>query len=247
MFCRNCGNEVQEDAIGCMKCGCDPYDGENFCPACGASINEKQVVCTQCGMTLRDSDWDSDRNSNNSNMNSKKGMFCRNCGNEVSVDAVACMKCGCSPHEGKSFCPSCGAKTSEKQIVCIKCGIDLRKDDDWDSNRNSNNSYKKPGSKHKVTKDRISAALLAIFLGEIGGHQLYLGNSASAAVRMIVLCISIFLLNYGYDQHSSFSSNLGSILIVLSQIVAFIEAIIYFCKTDEEFDEIYVQNKRSWF
>ena len=52
MYCRNCGNEVNEKAVGCLKCGLDPRTEKNFCPNCGIGTNEKQVICTSCGISL---------------------------------------------------------------------------------------------------------------------------------------------------------------------------------------------------
>lgn len=51
-FCRNCGNEVNEKAVGCPKCGFDPKTEKNFCYECGSQINEKQVICVSCGVSL---------------------------------------------------------------------------------------------------------------------------------------------------------------------------------------------------
>jgi|GEM_PF-5016546 len=51
-FCRNCGNEVNEKAIGCLKCGFDPKTEKNFCYECGSQTNEKQVICISCGVSL---------------------------------------------------------------------------------------------------------------------------------------------------------------------------------------------------
>lgn len=51
-FCRNCGNEVNEKAIGCPKCGFDPKTEKNFCYECGSQTNEKQIICVSCGVSL---------------------------------------------------------------------------------------------------------------------------------------------------------------------------------------------------
>lgn len=53
MFCRNCGNEVNENAAACLSCGADPKRGENFCPNCGVKTNANQVICTACGVSLK--------------------------------------------------------------------------------------------------------------------------------------------------------------------------------------------------
>lgn len=53
MFCRNCGSEVNENAIACMKCGCDPRKGINNCYSCGTNTNSSQVICINCGVSLK--------------------------------------------------------------------------------------------------------------------------------------------------------------------------------------------------
>ncbi len=35
MFCRVCGQQVNNNAVVCLNCGHDPRNGENFCPNCG--------------------------------------------------------------------------------------------------------------------------------------------------------------------------------------------------------------------
>lgn len=52
MYCRNCGKEVNENAVACLSCGASPKTGKNFCPNCGAKTNENQIVCTACGVGL---------------------------------------------------------------------------------------------------------------------------------------------------------------------------------------------------
>lgn len=52
MFCRNCGKEVDANAVACMGCGCSPRAGNKFCANCGAEIGEGQVVCVKCGVAL---------------------------------------------------------------------------------------------------------------------------------------------------------------------------------------------------
>ena len=53
MFCKNCGKEVDKNAVACMGCGCDPLKGDKFCRYCGASLNHDQVVCVKCGHAVR--------------------------------------------------------------------------------------------------------------------------------------------------------------------------------------------------
>ena len=52
MFCRNCGNELNEKAIACPKCGCNPHTEKKHCPGCGVNTEAAQVMCTKCGVAL---------------------------------------------------------------------------------------------------------------------------------------------------------------------------------------------------
>lgn len=53
MFCRNCGNQLGENAVICVKCGVPVNQGNHFCARCGAPTAEQAVVCTSCGCDLR--------------------------------------------------------------------------------------------------------------------------------------------------------------------------------------------------
>lgn len=52
MFCRNCGNQIDDQAAVCVKCGVAAGQGTNFCPHCGAATVPGAAVCTQCGVAL---------------------------------------------------------------------------------------------------------------------------------------------------------------------------------------------------
>ena len=52
MFCKNCGNQMDDLAVICVKCGAAKGTGANFCPNCGAPTTPGANVCTQCGVAL---------------------------------------------------------------------------------------------------------------------------------------------------------------------------------------------------
>lgn len=84
-----------------------------------------------------------------------------------------------------------------------------------------------------VTKDHVAAGLLGIILGSLGIHKFYLGYNTSG---FIMLAITI----------------LGSILTLgiaggVMAIIGLIEGILYLTKSQSEFDQMYVFNKREWF
>jgi hypothetical protein len=63
MYCRNCGNEVNEKAVACPKCGFNPRSEKKFCPDCGVDTDPKQVVCIKCGISLANKPFSIDKAS----------------------------------------------------------------------------------------------------------------------------------------------------------------------------------------
>ena len=49
MYCRNCGNEMHDEAVVCVKCGVPAGKGTSYCPHCGAEVNPEAVMCVACG------------------------------------------------------------------------------------------------------------------------------------------------------------------------------------------------------
>ncbi len=88
-----------------------------------------------------------------------------------------------------------------------------------------------PGSKNKV-----AAGLLGILLGGIGIHKFYLGFTGPGLVYLLVNTIG-FAVTWA----------LGFIPNIILGIMALIEGIIYLTKSDEEFEQVYVIEKKKWF
>lgn len=95
--------------------------------------------------------------------------------------------------------------------------------------------YIVPGSS-AGSKNKVAAGLLGIFLGGLGIHKFYLGFTGPGLVYLLVntvgWIVTVFML--------------GIPNIVLG-IMAFIEGIIYLTKTDEEFEQTYIVEKKQWF
>ena len=86
-------------------------------------------------------------------------------------------------------------------------------------------------------KSNVAAGLLALFLGGWGIHKFYLGYTNEGVILLagsvisFILCIVV----------------IGFFGLMAIGTVCLIEAIIYLTKSEAEFDQIYVQNKRPWF
>lgn len=76
---------------------------------------------------------------------------------------------------------------------------------------------------------KMTAAVLAVFFGLFGVHKFYLGYRTPGLVMLLVT-----LLTCGF----------GAVVV---QVIGLVEGIVYFGKTDEDFYETYVRNKKGWF
>lgn len=52
MYCKNCGVEINENAVACMSCGFAKGTGSKFCANCGVEINQGAAICTNCGAAV---------------------------------------------------------------------------------------------------------------------------------------------------------------------------------------------------
>lgn len=50
MYCRNCGEQLNDQATVCVKCGVPVGKGTSFCPNCGNQTVPQAAVCTKCGV-----------------------------------------------------------------------------------------------------------------------------------------------------------------------------------------------------
>lgn len=97
---------------------------------------------------------------------------------------------------------------------CASCGEVIKKEAEICPHCGVRQKSATPSS----SKDRTTAGILAILLGGIGAHKFYLNETG---LGVLYLCFSWTLI---------------------PAIVGFIEGIIYLTKTDEEFQQRYVNN-----
>lgn len=89
-------------------------------------------------------------------------------------------------------------------------------------------------------KNKITAGLLALFLGGLGVHKFYLGAILPGLVYLIVYLLSVIAVA---------ATDNGAFLLIcfVLGIFCLIDAVLYFTKSDEDFQRIYVEEKRQWF
>ena len=83
--------------------------------------------------------------------------------------AKYCINCGTQMDDNQQFCPSCGAQQNIASVAT-------------------------PTQPKPQGKSKIVAGLLGIFLGSLGIHNFYLGNTGRAIAQIIV---TIFTCSLG--------------------------------------------------
>ncbi|HOK04209.1 MAG TPA: TM2 domain-containing protein [Victivallales bacterium] len=76
---------------------------------------------------------------------------------------------------------------------------------------------------------KVTAGICAILIGALGIHKFILGYKTEGLIMLLVSLLSCGFLAW------------------IMGIIGLIEGIIYLTKTDEEFVNTYINNKKSWF
>ncbi len=79
------------------------------------------------------------------------------------------------------------------------------------------------GNQLPGAEKKLIAGLLAILLGGLGVHKFYLGYTKEGVIQLLLS------------------------LVCIGGILGIIEGIIYLTKTDEDFVNTYIKNKKGWF
>ncbi len=100
-------------------------------------------------------------------------MFCKNCGQQLQEGAAVCMRCGFAVGTGANYCVNCGQNVMPGQAICTQCGFAI-----------VGPNGVAPGM--LSDKSKLVAGLLAIFLGSLGIHNFYLGQTKRALIQLLV-------------------------------------------------------------
>lgn len=126
---------------------------------------------------------------------------CPECKNTVSDKAVSCPKCGCPINNRQPdpfVCLECKGSIPANEETCPHCGL-------FNSQKYANeqepvqkivfrSSVAQQGGKNKLT-----AALLAIFLGGLGIHKFYLGKGFQGIIYLL-LCWTFIPVIIGFIE-----------------------------------------------
>lgn len=140
-----------------------------------------------------------------------------------------CRNCGKDVPENAEVCVNCGMKPLMEKKFCQNCGAETKENQEVCTKC----GVKLKSSMGKGEKSKLVAGLLGIFLGYLGIHKFYLGYPIPAVIMLLVSIIG-GLLTFG-------------VVTGVMSLIGLIEGILYLTKSDEDFDDMYVQNQKKWF
>lgn len=123
-------------------------------------------------------------------------------------------------------CKSCGAQVDDNARVCTYCSSPLQGGGQVSAPTSITGNI---GTAAPSASNKISAGLCGIFLGSIGIHKFVLGYTKPGLIMLGIAVLS------------------GGLLAPITALIGLIEGIIYLTKTDEDFINTYVINKKEWF
>lgn len=121
-------------------------------------------------------------------------------------------------------CQNCGTENSGFESFCRSCGTMLSssyQNQQVQQAPNSGMSQQQiPGADKKLI-----AGLCGILFGSLGVHKFILGYTTEGIIQIVITFVTC---------------GIGG-------IVGLIEGIIYLTKSDQEFVDTYIRNKKGWF
>ncbi len=139
-------------------------------------------------------------------------------------------------------CPNCQTENTSLENYCRSCGTTLN--DPFQNQQSNQNQQMQPppnpaSGKIPGADKKLLAGLLGIFLGGLGIHKFVLGYQQEGIILLSAQLISWIL--------AIVSCGILAFLPLLVSVVGLIEGIIYLTKSDEEFVNTYITNKKPWF
>jgi TM2 domain-containing membrane protein YozV len=126
-----------------------------------------------------------------------------------------------------NYCPTCGAQIAGNSQMCPKCGA-IQPTYLGEANRPAGPLQNDPAVR-EAGSTKLAAGLCGILLGSFGVHKFVLGMTTPGIIMAAVTVLTC---------------GMGSIVM---GTIGLIEGIIYLTKSDEDFYETYVVEKKPWF
>jgi TM2 domain-containing membrane protein YozV/RNA polymerase subunit RPABC4/transcription elongation factor Spt4 len=129
--------------------------------------------------------------------------------------------------EHEKFCHECGAVLRAKGKICPKCGVRQARHSGAASI--STDRGDKDAAIRSANSTKIAAGICGILLGALGVHKFVLGLTTPGLIMFLV---------------SILTCGIGAVVMA---VIGLIEGIIYLTKSNEDFYQTYIIEKRGWF
>lgn len=142
-------------------------------------------------------------------------------------------------------CNSCGTQNTGLENFCRNCGSNLAEPFQQQDYQNqqmqqpyNQNTGKVEGADKKMLVGIVAIASAILGLN-FGIHKFLLGYQQEGFI-MLGVTLGIWVITL-------MSCGIASPLLLVPFVMGIVEGIIYLTKSDEEFVQTYIQNKKPWF
>lgn len=130
-------------------------------------------------------------------------------------------------------CPNCHTQNPGINDRCINCGTAMP------VAPSPMQPMPGAGPKPAGADKKLAAGLCGILLGSFGVHKFILGYQTEGFI-LLGVTLAAWVLTF-------VTCGIGAPLIFIPSIIGIVEGIMYLTKSDEEFVNTYIVNKKAWF
>ena len=130
-------------------------------------------------------------------------------------------------------CPRCSAQNTNLNSHCLQCGTMLP------PSPMPMQHVGQPAGQIPGAEKKLAAGLCGILLGGFGVHKFILGYQNEGIIMLVGYLAAIVI--------TMITCGIGFPLMLIPAVVGIIEGIMYLTKSDEEFVQTYIVNKKPWF
>lgn len=128
------------------------------------------------------------------------------------------------------YCPNCSEQNTNFDSSCRRCGAMLP---NIAMPMQPAPQYGMQAQQPVGADKRVVAGICGILLGAFGVHKFVMGYNNEGIIMLLVSLVGGFLL--------------CGIPTAIVSIIGLVEGIMYLTKSDEEFSQMYFQNRKGWF
>jgi len=130
-------------------------------------------------------------------------------------------------------CPNCHSQNPALNARCVNCGAAMP------NFTSPMQQYPQAPPQPAGADKKLVAGLCAILLGGLGIHKFILGYQQEGIIMLSVYAVGLIL--------TFITCGLAFPILFVPHIIGIIEGIMYLTKSDEEFVQTYIVNKKPWF